>query len=109
MSALLLIERPTGTLAAEVLEAAAVWVDHEGFVQFTNERDGLLCTQGAVTALAMRLIPNWSQCMPVLELAVSATSEYVGMTLVTWNDTPGRTKDEVVSALRGAAEELRAA
>lgn len=42
-------------------------------------------------------------CSPFGRQAMERFSRYVGGSTTEWNDQPGRTKDEVVSALREAA------
>lgn len=37
----------------------------------------------------------------VFDTTVSALESHVGQNLITWNDTPGRTKAEVLALLRG--------
>lgn len=85
----------------EDLLAAAHYIEKRGWVQRSfYARDGRCCAIGAISATAMS--PQRDKA------ARDALNKYLyaefGMSAVLFNDTTGRTKDEVVTALRAAAE-----
>ena len=108
---------------AKTLEAAADTLQARGFHQgmFTaNEYDenAPVCAWGAINAaLGYDPAGMWERApgsgadhAPALSVAaMTALNCHLGTSAIHWNDEPGRTADEVVAALRGAAADARAA
>lgn len=86
---------------ADVLNDAADHLCFGGWVQGQHYRGTASCAVGALdratqgkSALAIRALETFRQ--------------YLGVrSVISWNDLPGRTADEVVNAMRHAAKELR--
>lgn len=77
----------------EVLEAAAIIVERDGWCQFR------MCDQdGGHCALAAIIRADVYRCG-----ATAFMRTILGGSLMEWNDAPERTKEEVVAALRAAA------
>ena len=103
----------------EVLLKAADLVEERGLAKFTQEdKSGAVCVQGAIQiALYGRPFSNdWS---PEATAANVVFGKYVkangpdperaldnGSGNAHWNNMPTRTKEEVVAALRGAADSV---
>jgi hypothetical protein len=87
--------------AGKILLDAADYIERHGWCQnvYANEF-GNVCVMGALLHFVQW--PDYpegraKEIMPRL-------TKYLGVTRVdNWNDAPGRTKEEVVAALRGAA------
>lgn len=85
---------------ADVLDSAANWLDKHDWVQgvlFSGENSA--CMVGATFLVekdATRRV-----------LAQERLGNYLVSTPAIWNDQPGRTKQEVLDALRGAAKQER--
>jgi len=86
-----------------ILNDAADIIDRDGWVQGELSIPGQgRCTLDAIAASG----DGFGD--PAVYLAVAALNGYLGsIRLAAWNDAPGRTHAEVVSALRGAAREAR--
>lgn len=86
--------------ASDVLLAAARYIEEHGWSQDGAwiERDGSACAVGGIQA-----VTDWDE----KGLAVAAENglcEFLGVVCAeSWNDALGRTRDEVLAALRGAA------
>jgi hypothetical protein len=108
MTATVLAEDAVDVLAARVLDAAGDRIEKDGFGQsaFFDPVTGLYCTMGAIATAAQVLVPDWWRCEEVIDLAVASVSTRVGVYAPVWNDVPGRTRAEVVGALRGSARDL---
>jgi hypothetical protein len=91
------------------LRAAADLLEHEGWTQgqFQDEETGCRCAAGALEAAAEEEISGrWLD-------GIAALTQQLGISpgpisLYRWNDTPGRTADEVIAALRAAADRAEA-
>jgi hypothetical protein len=70
---------------------AADYIDQHGWCQHAGTINGHVCVR-----MAMRMVG----CQ---EVAFGVMNEVVGGSIIEWNDAVGRTKEEVVAALRGAA------
>jgi len=105
-------------MRAEVLDAAADLIDREGW----NQGNGGACTiiDGSCAATAVhkavvRALPDptitelWERIDASLAALVSALGGDDNSAIWAWNDTPGRTKDEVTAMLRAVAATLRVA
>jgi hypothetical protein len=73
------------------LLAAADYIEQHGWCQHIGKINGHVC---ASVALNMVGCPNMSWL---------ALTHLVGRSIPRWNDAPGRTKEEVVAAMRKAA------
>ena len=91
------------TPVADVLNGAADLIERDGWVQHDNRGpNGERCMVDAICAVIPGPQPWKSR---LYELATVAVEEVTGSYLLSgWNDRRGRTKAEVVAALRAAAE-----
>lgn len=101
---------------AEILVQAADLIEERGWNQgdYVNDCGGL-CTFGALY-IAVGLTPAFIRtdeadqralaALTVVDEAAQALRQHVGrdVGISEWNDAPGRTKAEVVTALRAAAQ-----
>lgn len=89
--------------AADVLDKAADVIVERGWCQREYEgEDGRVCVVGAMGQVSHG--KPWND-------AYTALSTYLGTrhtALSYWNDVPGRTAGEVITALRSCAASLRA-
>jgi hypothetical protein len=110
---------------SEILNRAADLIDAAGLAKGKHiNRKGCLCSAGAMYA-AVGIEPKWGRApeeWPGWTVAgdseVRVAFDAFGWWLIArgfdaadaadWNDKKGRTKEEVVAALRGAAEAARA-
>lgn len=114
--------------AAELITKAADLIEQTGWSQKCNARDAqgkhvmvydpratCFCAYGAM-AKTMEDIPERQL---LLDIAANALNDYVvrefgepeggsGQNIVNYNDTPGRTKEEVLAVMRATAKELSA-
>lgn len=81
-----------------VLLDAADLIDEKGHCQNALERDGKYCMGGAMERMGSRELSKSDA-----RIAFDRLNEYCGDWFVAWNNTEGRTKEEVVAALRGVA------
>jgi hypothetical protein len=109
------------TAVADLLDKAADVIDrnghHQGYLyDETKADDGLLlqaCPVDAVGAINTAVFgkPRWPAedhaGSPLAQAATLALEETVGKPVPGWNDEPGRTSDEVITALWETAERLR--
>lgn len=82
-----------------VLRAAAERIERDGWCQ-GKPTDGTRCC--AVRAIVMAGESSFGT-----SLAIEAVRDFIGCNtygVIHWNDTPGRTVDEVLAALRSAAD-----
>jgi hypothetical protein len=86
----------------KVLLDAADYIERHGWIQRTYKTNaGKVCATGAIVLSSPRG-PDFP--VPVIINATARLKKYLGVDHIpVWNDTPGRTKDEIVAALRGAA------
>lgn len=105
-------------LTSEVLDLAADLIEQRGWAKGTGwnetgEREGApLCLEGGIqAAMGLHTQPyaddpseQWLADMKACP-AYQAVKDYLNHpgTLYVWNDALGRTKDEVIAVLRGAA------
>lgn len=82
----------------ELRTAAADYIESHGWIQgMWNTTDGAVCMVGALAQAVSGRAPRKAATTELRrELCLG---EYT--TLISWNDRPGRTKDEVLAALRG--------
>lgn len=86
---------------ADVLDGAADLIERDGWVQGVNHLPtGEHCMNDAIEKVAGKALYWPAKRYVEAVVGFSATAA--------WNDVPGRTKAEVVSALRAAAERARA-
>lgn len=97
------------TLAELLDQAADVVVErgfHQGWFCANDDGSGPVCIRGAlsVAATGSALPQGWTK---LLDEAISLLDEACDATLIErWNDTTGRTADEVVELLRATAREV---
>jgi hypothetical protein len=86
---------------SEILNGAADLIESKGWRQglACNSPLGLLCVGEALDEVA-------GDGAYIDRRITSALLPY-GSSVVEWNDTPGRTKEEVIQALRAAAKEAQ--
>ena len=83
---------------ADVLNGAADLIERDGWTRLVEvNSDGAHCTYGA-----MKAQPGFD--MSAVVWLQNFLSSHGPSSIVGWNDHPGRTKAEVVAALRAAAE-----
>ena len=89
--------------AAEVLEAAADYIDEHGWC-----REEYVASDGSVCAFEAIERARLTEPLAGVELVVEAAMKSATgcATVEEWNDAPGRTKDEVVRKLREVAASL---
>jgi hypothetical protein len=90
----------------DVLDAAADYIEQNGWTQNRSRNaDGAVCAIGAIRYAS-------GQYVPISRLglaAVDAVESHLGRWICGWNDTPGRTRTEVVAKLREVAAAERGA
>lgn len=112
----LLEQSPTLAKAvAEVLEETVKRVEQDGFGQrdFWNPDTGKYCTRGHYTQvvldkyLGMKIDGRdiWTMIIAACDMVMSM---HLGQGVAVWNDKPGRTQEDVVTALTASASEARA-
>jgi hypothetical protein len=88
-----------------VLEQAAVEIEQRGWAQARAiTDDGRVCVRESIhlARKTLGLEPH------TFDGAVAALCDYIGrQTLPRWNDTPGRTRNEILQALRDCAAKLQ--
>ncbi len=87
---------------ADVMNGAADLIERDGWAQgqYLNVHTGGRCADGAITAAGVGVtyyVRN--QAREVLRAYIGGNAPVI------WNDVPGRTKAEVVAALRAAAKD----
>lgn len=96
------------TEPADVLDAAADYIERHGWLQGQSwlgewpnlaYRSGPVCASGAIR-VAVRPDGKWSN---TAQSALQVLENYLDAYAAQWNDIPGRTRAEVVQALRDAA------
>lgn len=90
----------------EVLLKTIALIEEKGWCQGSYQKDGKVCAKGGI-----RIACNWPLCDDSsYDDAVAAVAKLivgeVGNSIISWNDTPGRTKNEVLAVLRQAAAGL---
>ncbi len=90
---------------AEILEAAADWLECNGWVQGKYYQGMSSCSVGAILRVAKvsSMLLNDDECPTEISEAISAMQKVAGGPLLHWNDQPERTAEEVVAAFRAAA------
>src|SRR6516164_3781777 len=90
---------------SQLLWDAADLLERDGWCQREFEdAQGRYCLVGAINR-ALPLEVRQDLAEDLLEAAEMHMSKFVGADPMRWNDRPGRTKEEVISALRRASEE----
>lgn len=102
---------PTNGNVATLLEAAAEGIKRNGWVQRRLVDGARTCLVGGILARLHytedgRRTQRGNQ-QELYNRARCAMTRHLGMEPESWNDTPGRTPAEVVSALRECARQLR--
>ena len=98
---------------ADILEKAAEVLEIRGWTQNTYEdAEGQVCAVGAIRVVAWGH-SRWSGTgaidYQVAGMAQAAMSAHLGVRdlAIEWNDSPERTKEEVIDAFKHAAKDLR--
>lgn len=101
----------------KTLELAADILDTTGWCQNRGYHDGKRCVSSAIGAAAIELTSGerWADfqgmaytvMLHTVRDAHKAVYRVTGDELAAWNDTPGRTVEEVVATLRKAAARAR--
>jgi hypothetical protein len=88
-----------------VLLGAADYIERHGWCQGTSRIDDAVCTAWALSIAAAHDFVTAEQAGYRLMHSVRGPMGYSGGNwgIAVWNDTAGRTKEEVVEALRSAA------
>lgn len=88
----------------QVLLDAADLIEEKGWIQGANWRPGLgYCVFGAINKVTQNDLAFSDAVGRVLTEIGRLNQPWTGG-IARWNDEPGRTKDEVLAALRKAAE-----
>lgn len=96
--------------AAEILRRAAARLVSNGWQQHGfGYPEGPTCAGGAInyTCDAFRHKKGWRD--EIEDEALRALRRRTKLRIVDWNDTPGRTRDEIVLTLTAAASDLEGA
>jgi hypothetical protein len=94
------------TTVADVLEKAAERLEAKGWVQcMDGPEDGPNCARGAIAWEALAMNREWSLAGDALHEYLCRGGSWNGV--VSYNDEPGREKEQVIDALKGAAKDLR--
>ena len=98
----------TTTPTAKVLRDAAAYIEQHGWCSHKlHDGSGSVCVVGALNMVLYGKPISFGPNRPERPLACDAIHRFVGnKSAVDWNNTPGRTKAEVVAALNGAADAL---
>jgi hypothetical protein len=88
--------------AGEVLAKAADLIEARGWIQQEFETPHGVCALGAM----QRITYGFEIRMECEDRARLALETEIGEAITIWNDAPGRTKEEVVTALRNAKRHL---
>lgn len=85
---------------SEILEAAAGLIERYGWIQrqWGNKSSGFDLAESITQACP----PGDKNYVPAYRVI---SAHLKGCSLIFWNDEPGRTKEEVIAALRGAASQ----
>jgi hypothetical protein len=108
----------TNIAAAEVAETVAdnfesgVWDWHQGsYVRphlSVDEEPYAFCAVGAVWEIVSTAVGPWLEVLePALWKAIGTRGRAIYTSIPDWNDSPSRTKAEVIDAFKGAAKVLR--
>jgi hypothetical protein len=89
--------------AAEVIEAEGWW----GHEILTHRPNAAMSGHCALTALATPLCEAGRNGRETYIKARRLLARECGGSVITWNDTPGRTAEEVIDKLRTVAKEVR--
>lgn len=85
---------------ADVLNGAADLIERDGWCQGTPQGDGPVCAGVAIC--------RSSNGVRLQTEAITRLTRHTGWSsVIGWNDSPGRTKTEVVAALRTVAREAK--
>jgi hypothetical protein len=96
-------DRVSAETPAGMLTAAADLIEQRGWCQRKfQDDDGRLCVEGAIYHGLAVLDRVCFDAVRILRRHIGDDS------LIRWNDQPGRTQDQVVAALRAAAEQAAA-
>lgn len=83
--------------AGWVLWNAADYIEKHGWCQNTIETaGGQVCAMGGIIAVGRSNLVD-------AQVAINRMTAHIGRRIPFWNDEPGRTKGQVVAALRAAA------
>lgn len=102
------------------LRACADLIEKNGWIQgdFYQEREGVppvecpVCSVGAMYTVTSghpsnEVVVDWAGIQRFIA-AKTALWEFLPDNIITWNDTPGRTAEEVIQAFRACADMVEA-
>lgn len=94
---------------ADFLDWCALRIERQGWVQHTLNYQDRVCAMGAVQARFhdARAQMNEKRAYNLSQTAARHLRHHLGCPIESWNDAPGRTMQEVMTAFREAATELR--
>jgi hypothetical protein len=96
---------PVLTPERQLLWDAAALIERKGWAQVKFKREDSYCVLGALMHLGIEC--GDANGLDRYNAAGNHLASYLGLSarfaVMIWNDRPGRTKDEVVSAMRAAA------
>jgi hypothetical protein len=87
--------------AKQVLLDAARYIETHGWCQGALQHKGRVCIFGAINAAGGH--SDMAASRTVVEMLRRATHTPAWSNIAAWNDTPGRTKAQVIAALKRAA------
>ena len=100
--------------ADEILDAAADLLEKEGWIQSNLVSPEGRCAIGAIRrvqdmngSLIQYMFGSPKNPIPLQDTPTYVLQSFLGQAVATWNDQKGRTKEEVVQALRDAATKYR--
>lgn len=93
------------TTVPEVLDRAAHIIEQRGWIQGDSEDCNGVCLTHALLLATDASSLRYNIVRAPLNTALGLP--HLGSSLMLWNDAPGRTKDEVIKALRDTAERVR--
>jgi hypothetical protein len=96
---------------ADLCDKAAAYIEANGWTQWSMYQGRAACLVGALERESLRYSRErgliFQRCREEVSLFLGRTYGH-HVHPETWNDRPGRTKEEVIGALRGTAQGLRA-
>ncbi len=94
---------------ADRLDAAATHIERHGWAQgFMRSVDGRVCAMGALNAVTRDgNVTYLVGATAYLAREIGTTDELADLGVVEWNDADGRTRSDVLDAMRRAAKRAR--
>jgi hypothetical protein len=107
------VDRINDDQIATLLDAGADYIDAHGWTQRSLACDGKVCARGGMFYALVEARKDLGERVAgidsgIILAAESALSKHVGCASIPhWNDTPGRSQEEVTQAMRDCALKLR--